>query len=72
MSDGFGLGDGMNDLTHTIAMTDAKVAEARRTSQHTPDAGRWPGPSRLFRVIGSVFLALVVGGLLITLVTAAR
>lgn len=72
MSEAFGLGDGMNDLTHTMAMTDVKVAEATRTSRHRPAAGRWPGPGGLLRIVGAAFLVLVAGGWLVTLITAAR
>jgi len=72
MSESFGLGDGMNDLTHTRAMTDAKVAEATRMPRHPTAMGRWPKSATVVRVIVVAVAAIVLGGWLVTLLTAAR
>jgi len=72
MSEGFGLGDGMNDLTHTRAMTDAKVAEATRMPRHPTDMGRWPRGATVVRLILAAAAAIVIGSWLLTLLTAAR
>lgn len=72
MSEGFGLGDGMNDLSNMSGSTDAKLAEARRTQRHATDMGRWPSAATVVRVIAIGVAAIVVGGWLVTLITATR
>jgi hypothetical protein len=72
MSESFGLGDGTNDLTDTRAMTDAKVTEAARLPRHPTDMGRWPKSATVVRVIVAAVAAIVLGGWLVTLLTAAR
>jgi hypothetical protein len=69
MSDGFGLGDGMHDLGGARALAESKVADARRVTPHQADAGRWPDPGTVLRLIALVLLAILVAGLLLTVIT---
>ena len=70
MSDGFGLGDGMNDLGSTRALAETRVADARHTPPHVADTGRWPDVGTVLRVLALVALVILVGSLLLTAFTS--
>ena len=70
MGEAFGLGDGSNDLSGTSGLAESRPAEAGRQERQVADRGRWPGPGTVLRVVGLCFLALVVGGWLLTVLNA--
>ena len=72
MSEGFGHGDGMNDLGNTFGLSESKVSDARRAAPHTQDTSDWPGPRRLILAIVIAVAVVVGGGWLLTLLNAPR
>ena len=67
MSDAFGLGDGINDLSGTTGLAESRVP---RASGHQRDSSRWPAPGGVVRVIGVTLAAIVVLGWLLTAINA--
>jgi hypothetical protein len=66
MGEGFGLGDGANDLSGTPGLGESRVSDARRRRSVPVESGRWPSAGTLFRLAGLGFAAIVIAGLLLT------
>lgn len=66
MSDSFGLGDGVNDLSGTPGLAESRVADAQRERSSHLEAERWPSTGTILRRLGLVLLALVAIGLALT------
>jgi hypothetical protein len=65
MSEGFGLGDGSNDLSGTPGLADSTITEANRRNRGRTTAGRWPDVGTVLRVLLlAVGLIVVVGWVL--------
>ena len=70
MAEGFGLGDGMNDLGSTGALAESSVSDARRRHHRRPDPGAWPSAGTIVRAVILVFMAIVAAGWLLTALNA--
>ena len=66
MSEGFGLGDGSNDLSGVRGLTDSKVSDARRREPGATNEGRWPEVGSVIRVLLAAFVVVVILGWAIT------
>ncbi len=70
MSEGFGLGDGICDLSGTPGLADSKVAEAHRRNRGQTETGRWPDAGTVLRVLLLAFGVIVVVGWALTAINA--
>ncbi len=70
MSEGFGLGDGMNDLSGTPGLATSKVTEAQRPNRGQTEAGRWPGAGTVVRLLLLALGLIVVVGWVLTAINA--
>jgi hypothetical protein len=66
MSEGFGLGDGFNDLSGVHALAESKVSDAQRATRRHITGDRWPSAGTVFRALALLVGAVVVGGWLLT------
>ncbi len=66
MSEGFGLGDGMNDLSGTPGLTESKVRVAQRRHLGQTEAGRWPNAGTVLRILLLAVGLIVVAGWALT------
>jgi hypothetical protein len=70
MSEGFGLGDGMTDLSSARALAESRAADARRGARNQIQGDRWPSLGTTLRVIGVMFFAIVLSGWVLTALNA--
>lgn len=70
MSEGFGLGDGINDLSGTPGLADSQVTEAQRRNRGQTEAGRWPSAGTVLRVLLLALGLVVVVGWALTAINA--
>jgi hypothetical protein len=70
MGEGFGLGDGMNDLGSTRALAESAVSDAQRRRHGRLGTGRWPSVGTMLRIIVAIFVAIVLIGWLLTALNA--
>ena len=66
MSEGFGLGDGSNDLSGLRGLADSKVSEAQRLQRGSVGMGRWPDAGTVVRVLIAGLVGIVILGWAIT------
>ena len=72
MSEGFGGQEGWRNVNDAIALGETQVAEAGRSARFARDPGRWPETRTMARAVVLTIAAIIVGGWLLTLLTAAR
>jgi hypothetical protein len=71
MSDSFGLGDGVNDLSGTSGLADARATDARRAGGHPIATGRWPSTGTFLRAVALIVVAAVVAGWALTVLSGS-
>jgi hypothetical protein len=65
MAEGFGLGDGVNDLGSTAVLAERRAA-ARRRSPGLIEIDEWPAPGSVLRVFGLTVMAILLLGWILT------
>ena len=70
MGEGFGLGDGMNDLSNVGAVAEAEVTEAQRRGPHARPTSGWPGIGTILWVLLVGLVAIILLGWTVTAITS--